>query len=284
MKSAECFVIEEEDANNVLHYNPLTTYPVHAGDGSFQGMYHLLGLQESISAPEDLTQTTLKRYDALHYWFQEKDTDAEGFEIDSPAKRAGAAFAEHIRRINVQDLKMGEVPDWKRLRDNTSIISGPIIGEYTPFLATFLQELGEGVVTIDIDDFWGRENNSGWSVLYKLCNLEKDAKQVIEDRVCQHFDVRSALNYMSKAPHEPVTITSGNGEPSISETHRKWFWESRWLTDHMLTTMPQLRKNFHTLVITRALGRFQRDELSFNRLYRVLAMLGRVNTKIVFID
>lgn len=278
----QCDKVGQPDDNDHLMYTPIVTRVLNDVQDSQRAMSHQMATNVPV-VEETLQQITLQRYDALHYWFEEGDTDGICAMPNDPAEKAGHAIAHLTYQLNLAHMTKSQVPDWKRVRDLTTFIAGPGMGDEDQFRQAFLNELGDGYVHIDVDDMWGRENNSLYSVLYKLCNLEKDAKDVIVDRLAELGDVRKALRYMALAPDDNFHIVHGEGEPSVTEEHRKWFWESRWMTDYLLAKIPRFRKNFHTLVITGALRRFMTDELSFNRLYRAMALLGRVNTKIVFI-
>ncbi|QBJ02938.1 hypothetical protein MZD04_gp410 [Pseudomonas phage Psa21] len=264
-----------------LKYKPLETYVFGNGKNSPTGLQHLCEDVPVVS--EVISQFTLKRYDALHYWFTEEALDTAELDTDEPTEIIAKEMARIIQKANNLDLLEGDVPDWKRVRDNTSFLNGPALGNVTTFVNAFKQTLGRGFVHFDHDDIHSRIDQCSWSVLFKLLALDNEAKQLIEDQLCQHFNVREALAYMAADPSAEISIMTSSNDGEKLVTHRKWFWESKWLNDHLLANFPQFHTNFHTLIITNAAKRINSDDININRLYRVLAKLGRVNTKIVFI-
>uniref|UniRef100_A0AB39CCI8 Uncharacterized protein n=1 Tax=Pseudomonas phage RVTF4 TaxID=3236931 RepID=A0AB39CCI8_9VIRU len=279
----ECRVALEDDGKPI-EFMPLTTYAVCSADNSYTGLYHLMPSSKRL-VDQLIGQSTYVRYDALHYWFSEPERDSEELVYDQPDQVAAMHLASITYKPSFAHLTYDQVPDWKQVRDNTSFLVGPALGDLKQFQKVFLENLGDGYVHIDVDDMHSRTDRSSYSVLYKLMEMDTLHKNIVEQQLINTTDVRKALAFVSAEPDEEISIDMsqpGDGA-QVMTTHRKWFWESKWAYDYLLEHFPQFHKNFHTIVITNAYRRFHSDDFNINKLYRVLARLGRVNTRVVFI-
>lgn len=268
------------DDNQERLYNPINTFVTNEGKLSHTDT-------DPITFERDVDQNCLRRYDALHYWFSEADGGESGGVALTQSELMGKALGERIMNDNSIELTMGRVPDWKDIRDRATIMTGLGLGDKDAFLNGFYIGHPGGVVTIREDDIHTQTflkesdtlNLSTYSTIYMLLDLEKKAKTIIEDRLCASFTTREALAFMSADLDEIVSYE----EHGKSHRTRKWLVVSQWLNDHLIQTFPCFQKNFRTLVFTDVFHRFMNGDFNINKLYRVLAMLGRINTKVVFI-
>lgn len=274
-----CKVARENDDFPLVYRPQETSLVQNETNGEYDQLEHLQS--ENIKIAEGFEPTLFKKYDALHYFFVEANLYQDIVNSTESSEIAAEHLANNLKDYLPVILKNGDVPDWKTVRDNTSFIHGSLLGNVGQFVDAFKHGIFNGYVHIDADDIHTRTKNQVWSVLHKLLALDGEHKHIVEDRLVQYFNVREALAFVTADPDDEITIDSVPGK--LPETQRKWFWESKWLTEHVLVNFPQFRTNFHTLIITNANKRINSEDLNLNKLYRVLARMGRVNTRIVFI-
>lgn len=232
-----------------------------------------------------IQQWTLRHYDALHYWFMEGDKDSE--ELSAPhgvTRQLANSFALAVKERDQITLLKNQQPDWKMVRDNAVFVSGAALGDRDVFVQKFIECLDEGVVQLDASRYdYDREKGADETSFEKLIGLDNASKGLIEDVICGVFSAREALDYLAayqtQVVHIPYML---GGAEAVSM--RKWFFESKILTEHAINRIPEFRCNFHTLVIHGATKHIHTGKLNLNRLYRVLAIMGRINTRLVFID
>lgn len=268
-----------EDDHFVRVYRPIETAACRGSNGEWTEVEHNQP-DFVLRYEEQLDQDILQRYDALHFWFAEAcDGEGDSRVPTTTSEMIGAKLAEATMRPGHIVLERGRVPDWKDIRDRATIVSGHGIENIDECINTFKEHHTGGFIRIDVDDIHTRTERSTYSTLYMLLDMEKQSKKIIEDRLCESFTTREALAFMSADPDDEIKYTM-YGETVVE---RKWFLESKWMTDYFVEKFPKFNINFRTILITNAFRRFMNDDYSINRLYRVLAMLGRVNTKVVFI-
>lgn len=280
---------EYPDDHHTLVYDPITTWirddVVYKSDLPGDVIFHHDELPSQARKQTNQSQMAMRRLDALHYWFDESDVGVEGYDVeDDPTGQIAIHIARKLRRSDLHILANKDLPDWKVIRDNTTFINGPGFGDLNHLVSVLKADLGNNCVHIDVNDIHSHVDKSIHSVLFSLLNVERKANLIIEDRICECFNTREALKYLNAAPEEKITLPAPAGaDPSSAVTERKWFLESRWLTDHLIRNFPKFRTNFDTLIITGAAARINSDDINVNRLYRLMARLGRVNTRIVFV-
>lgn len=267
------------DDNDMREYRPIETARYRI-DTDRWGLEHTRPNHE-IRIEDGVDQDLLQRYDALHFWFSEADCDeGERPEPRTPGEMMGKAMAQNVMNNDTLRLTMGRAPDWKDIRDRTTIAYGHGLGDKEEFLDAFRAYHTGGAVYIQANDTHTRTERSAYSTIYMLLDIEKKAKSIIEERLCQSFTTREALTFMAAEPDDIVSYVV-DGEIARD---RKWFVESKWLNEYLVQAFPCFQTNFRTLVLLDAYHRFMNNDFNINKLYRVLAMLGRVNTKVVFID
>lgn len=292
-ETLDTIAIEHDDDNYLLEYNPIKTWlrddlvgESSVGDPASEVFQH--ELTNTVQTHVKDTQQNLRRFDALHYWFDDADDEgmAEGYDIeDDPTGQIAINISRKLRRLNHKVLTNKEVPDWKTVRDNATFINGPAFGDLKHFTDVLKCDLTDNYVHIDIEDIYMRHDRQIRTVLFALQEMERNANKIIEERICETFTTREALDYLGTEQNDKVTriVRSTNGDKPYSVKERKWFLESRWLTDYLIHNFPKFRRNFDVLIITGAAARINSDDININRIYRLLARLGRVNTRIIFI-
>lgn len=284
MQIADLVKVEHSDHNDVMELRPVVTWETQ--DPTAQAALHHQNKDNKVTYETEVKQRTLRKYDAIHHWFVEPEGDGEAPEgEESPSARMGRLIAKQLRSGGAEEHIVGHVPDWKTIRDNTTYLMGPAIGDAKELTHALKDELHDGYVHLDVDDMHSRSDRAAWSYIYKLFDLDGQIQSIIDEQIVKAFDAPQLLSYMRACDDDPIDIfrqPAMVGE-ALGESQRKWFWESRWVAEHLITHFPKFRKNWNVLIITGA-GRRLDTDLKVSKLFRVLAKLGRINTKVVFID
>lgn len=238
-----------------------------------------------VNAPITASRDQLIRVDALfHYFVDEYDSDTIEGEADVSITQAEVIGKLVTRKYSESDyitnpVYRHEPPTWTRFRDNANFISGELITDVSPVaLRNWIKYYhGDDVVILDASDYLDKPDDSEllqpFDQFMKLANTQQ---KVIEEGLCQLYpsDTRAAIQFLNAYQSDEI-----GGSPNADT---KWLAEGRILASELLT-VPGFQKNFNLLVITNAAKFIHTDRLNLNNIYRLLAKLGRVNTRIVFL-
>lgn len=175
-------------------------------------------------------------------------------------------------------VSLHEAPLWTKYRDEATFISGDIIDGTGNSIERWLAyHHGEDLVVIDgsqyQDDFC---QGSPVPAFNRLMDLANNQTSVIEEGVIGLYpdDTRAALRFLNADPHEVIEgITYGQA---------KWLVEG-YILANALVEIPAFQKNFNLLVIKGVARYIHANHINLNNLYRLMAKLGRTNTRLVFL-
>jgi hypothetical protein len=221
--------------------------------------------------------------DALFHYFM-PDLDATEFANEDRDLSQEEALAKLIARKYHQSVYVNntvarhEAPAWTHFRDEATFISGDIVeGKEWKVVDWLRMHHGDAMVAIDgsrYSDEHGKDDLiPAFDQLMQLANNQKD---VIEEGVVRLYptDSRAAMRFLNAGQYETIE------DDAYDDT--KWLAEGRILA-HELVNIRSFQKNFNLLVIVGASRYIHANQLNLNNLYRLMAKLGRQNTRLVFL-
>lgn len=234
--------------------------------------------------------------DALHHYFTHEDTDdvyaSEQDDVISPAQLLARLITRKYDPQITIDRKLDPVtqfiePSWTTFRDQTSFITGDVIPYTVESVIGWVRYLhGDNMIVLDGTDYYKDYATStdielGVSIdkgnFSDLMHVANNTKQIIDEGIVDLYpnDSRRVMKFINGAPTDYVLEGNTGG-------HTKWFMEGRFLAKR-LVEYPVFRKNYNLIVITNAMRWVMANDVNLNNLYRLLAKLGRINTRVVFL-
>lgn len=265
----------------------ITYNPIHYLEKS-----HTMRPVDDVSAPHD--PDNYASVDAIFHYFEEHDIGEEvaGAEADPNAKLSQVAaicmliseqFSSPFERgINYASYEVE--PDWHRFRQSTSFIAGGFTENFMAKIKrTLPYHMSRDTVFLDGSNY-ADEHGVGEELdaFNRLMLLASNTKTVIEDALATEYahDARGAIKFLNAAATDEIDPPAGSTFSGCAPT--KWYEEARYLSRE-LVSIHEFRKNFNTLVIYGAHRFLVSNQLNVTKLYRLMAKLGRVNTRIVFV-
>lgn len=252
---------------------------------SYKPMYLISTRGGGYQFASDQDEVSHKRrvaVDALfHYFLEEDGVCTEGAEQDLSQ---GEAIAKLITRkyhdgIYMDDTaSVHEAPGWTKFRDEATFISGDIIDGTGNSIERWLAyHHGDDMVVIDGSQY-NEDSVIGTPVpaFNRLMHLANNQTSFIEEGVIRLYpdDTRAALRFLNANPHDEIEgITYGQA---------KWLAEGCILANE-LVEIPAFQRNFNLLVIKGLARYIHANHINLNNLYRLMAKLGRTNTRLVFL-
>jgi len=223
--------------------------------------------------------------DALFHYFEHEDPTEWGTEGEDGKPPLYVTLARCLDRNyhgNIYALEVAEQhqePKWTRFRDTASFISGEVLDGEATRVAQYFNMYNKGNTVILDAAGWTDEGVEGTDPgpLYTLMQLASNTKTVIEDRLVNEFanDSRGLINFLNAGPGDHIF-------PDDDGTNTKWLVEARYLNSAIID-IPGFKKNWNVLVIKNAMRYILADQFNVNQLYRLLAKLGRVNSRVIFL-
>lgn len=235
-------------------------------------------------------------YDALYHWFDDCGTAEESDAMEAvasddeedPAEPSYVSVVDALdHRKHDTDYKIDDVspfhePSWTRIRDNVDYISGSMLENSVDHIARRLQYRVRGdAVVLDAKNYGAKQASYEIDSLGQLMHLASNTKSIIEEGLVKRYEcsVRDVLNFINAQPGDCVP---NEGDDNHSPQTTKWLVEGKFLADALIE-IPEFKKNWNTLIIKNAMRYILCNEFNTNSLYRLLAKLGRINTRVIFL-
>lgn len=223
--------------------------------------------------------------DALFHYFEHEDATEwaeEDYEGKPPLYVTLARCLDRNYHGNIYAMDVAEQhqePKWTRFRDTASFIGGEVLDGEANRVANYFDMYNKGNTIILDAAGWTDESAEGTDPgpLYALMQLANNTKTVIEDRLVNEFanDSRGLINFLNATPGDHIF-------PDDNGTNTKWLVEARYLNSALID-IPGFKKNWNVLIIKNAMRYILTDQFNVNQLYRLLAKLGRVNSRVIFL-
>lgn len=242
------------------------------------------------------SQTTYHDVDALYHYFVEDPCTPGDLDPDSVTGEGLPDHSEAIAMLLNEEFDH----DWARcmdycetrteigfnqFRDTAAFIGGSITSGVMPRLKReFRRRFDDKTIFLDADKYCDeREIDTVGTPFEQLMDLAGRTKQVIDDGVVSFWPT-SAKTVMSFVNASPVDqIHSLNRIYDVNEqVETKWMIEGRFLANELIK-IEGFQKNFNKLVIFGAMRYILSGDLNLNKLYRLMAKLGRTNTRLFFV-
>ena len=264
--------------------NKIDYYPPHFIEGS--------STMRVIEDPITVDSDSYVGVDAIYHYFESGDGATPDTEADEGRKMGHAdAIAMLIAdrfetgRAYAIDSASPEVePNWQQYRRSTSFIAGALTDGYMNAIKRELPKcMSDNTVFLD-GSAYADEHGVGEELdaFNKLMLLAGNTKSAIENALAIEYghDARGAIKFLNAEATDQIDPPSGT--KFGTEIPTKWMVEARYLANE-LVKIREFRKNFNTLVIYNAHRFIVSDQLNLTKLYRLMAKLGRINTRIVFV-
>jgi hypothetical protein len=241
-------------------------------------------------------QFTYHALDALYHFFvpepnSDCKTDHEDSEGEDPrlvhpeaiAKLMADHFIEDSARIVDSCTYKTEV-GFTQFRDGASFIGGDLTRGHTPQIRRWCYKHFRDTVYLDATGYSeeyavGKEQ----SAFEQLLNLAGRTKEVIDEGICKRWPTngKAVLNFINAYQTDSIYESDEvYAEGDLAET--KWMIEGKFLAEELIK-IPGFQQNFNKLVIFGAMRYILSGEINLNKLYRLMAKLGRTNTRLFFV-
>lgn len=263
--------------------NKIDYHPPHFVEGT--------STMRVIEDPITLDPDSYVNVDAIYHYFESCDgkmpntdsgEDRKMGHVDAIAMLIANRF--ETDRDCVVDSASPEVePSWQQYRRTTSFIAGALTDGYMSAIKRELPKcMSVNTVFLDGSAYADEHGvNDEPDAFNKLMSLAGNTKGVIENSLAVEYahDARGAIKFLNAEATDQIDPPSGT---KFDEVPTKWMVEARYLANE-LVKIREFRKNFNTVVIYNAHRFIVSDQLNLTKLYRLMAKLGRINTRIVFV-
>lgn len=241
-------------------------------------------------------QHAYHRLDALYHYFDPEPgvtvaCEAEDGEGADPTLCHPEVIAKLMADHFIQDS--GRVVDactlktevgFTQFRDGASFIGGDLTRGHLPQLRRWCYQHFNDTIYLDATGY-SDEHAVGTeqSAFEKLLNLAGRTKEVIDDGICKRWptDAKAVVHFINA--YQTDSIFSKNHIYSEDEqVETKWMIEGGFLAEELIK-IPGFQQNFNKLVIFGAMRYILAGDINLNKLYRLLAKLGRTNTRLFFV-
>lgn len=278
---------EAEPVDEVVHYNPRHLIEGDAAE------------YEPNSKVPNQGQYKYQLLDALYHYFDpEPHGDNDDPKPDTEGERPDSlvGHSEAIAKLLSGGfyLDAGDDPlnacalrtevGFTQFRDSTTFIGGEVTRGHLPQIRRWCYSHLGNAVYLDAtgySDEWevGKEQ----SAFEQLMSLAGRTKEVIDDGICKNWPTNSkaVMNFINANQTDSIYSTNrvyADGE----QVETKWLIEGRFLAEELIK-IPGFQQNFNKLVIFGAMRYILAGEINLNKLYRLMAKLGRINTKLYFV-
>jgi hypothetical protein len=196
--------------------------------------------------------------------------EVEEFNLDK--RLAGIVASKMNDPIGHYAPKFNSPPVWSKIRDRSSFITGGIISNKGLFQRHLNEKLTNHVFISaqgwDPDD--EAVNDFG-----HLMYMAHNSARIIENTLADDLSARQAIDFLKGTPTERVMYRHMEVV--------KWVKEAEILDVH-LRQHQTYQCNFNTIVITDTAKVAAKHGINWNSLYRLIAMLGRNNTRLIILD
>lgn len=242
------------------------------------------------------SQSTYHAVDALYHYFAADPCTPGELDPDKAEGESIPGYAEAIAMLLNEDFDH----DWARcidycetrnelgfnqFRDTASFIGGSLTSGVMPQVKRKIRDRFDAdTIYLDADKYCDeREVDTVGTPFEQLMELAGRTKQVIDDGVVSFWPT-SAKTVMAFVNASPVDqIYSSNRVYDVGEqVETKWMIEGRFLANELIK-IEGFQQNFNKLVIFGAMRYILSGDLNLNKLYRLMAKLGRTNTRLFFV-
>lgn len=257
------------------------------------------GTTRQASSTEDAyLEDYYKKYDALYHFFvTDPEEDACGCDDeDGEAPEGSFTHEQAVIRLlsgrfdsDKHEPKLAAAfpnvePSWQHIRDTASFIAGELVNPYMTYIKNNLRyHISWDTVHLDAEDFLIKTKDHKGSGFNAFMDLAENTKRIVEDRLAIEYahSTRQAIGFLN-ADATDLIDPPGDCMYEEGRVPSKWMVEARYLANTLID-IKEFRKNFNTLVIYNAHRFILSGDLNVTKIYRLLAKLGRVNTKVIFV-
>lgn len=233
--------------------------------------------------------------DALYHFFEDDPAADASEETEVERGDGQPSHPEAIVKLLAGDFRedtpesarsctLKNEPSFTHFRDNASFIGGAVTHGQLPQLRRWCYSYLNDAVYLDATGY-SDEHGVGEekSQFEQLMDLAGRTKEVIDDGICKRWptDAKAVIRFINASQTDSIYSPDEiYKEGDLGET--KWLIEGKFLAEELIK-IPAFRQNFNQLVIFGAMRYILAGELNLNKLYRLMAKLGRINTRLYFI-
>ena len=271
--------------NEVIHYQP--KHLIEGDAAEFKDP----------SARKAERQSVYRAVDALYHFFEREHVADECAikEDDSAEEDRDLFHAEAIVKLMNDDFSGvdGRIEDachlrtevnFAQFRDGSVFIGGDLTRGHLPQIRRWCYKHFRNAIYLDAQGY-SDEHGVGeeTSAFEQLMDLAGRTKEVIDDGVCKMWptDSKAVMRFINAYQ----TDTVGSSDRIYAEDEQvetKWMIEGKFLADELIG-IPGFQQNFDKVVIFGAMRYILAGDLNLNKLYRLFAKLGRINTRLFFV-
>lgn len=269
-------IAEADSGTTVVEYSP--THVVQERSG----------IRPAASGYTAYKRSTYMNADALfQYWVsedQDADEDAVDYAVESQPQISHAeelaklVLGKYDQRDYVTNYPEREIElSYTHFRDSATFLSGGITDGYVPSIVEWLKHHnGYPAVILDAERYSDKSESPTRDEFTAFMEIANNQPRLIKQGIIDLFpeSAKDAIAFIDAAPGADIT--------NCPHGDTKWMAEGRILSWE-LVKLKSFQKNFDLLVIKNASKFIHSDRLNLNNIYRLMAKLGRVNTKIVFV-
>lgn len=276
-------IVKTLDADENVYYQPMH---LTAGDGAIVN-----------TNCRKVSQHAYMRVDALYHYF-EVDTVGTGEESEDTGEADDDSLPTHaeviVQLMNNHYLEGYASPvdvctlkseiGFTQFRDSATFIGGDITRGQVARIREWCKRSFNDTVYLDAQGYTDEHGiGEEKSAFEQLMDLAGRTKEVVDDGICKLWpsDSKSVMNFVNANPTDKILrVDHMYAENEQIET--KWLMEGRFLANELIE-IPGFQRNFNKLVIFGAMRYILAGEINLNKLYRLMAKLGRTNTSIFFV-
>lgn len=267
-------ITEADAGTTVVEYSPLHMVKERTG------------IRPATSGYTPYKRSTYMGSDALYqFWVSEDpEGDAEDYatetrpEVTHAEELAKLVLGMRDERDHVTNYPEREIElSYTHFRDSAVFISGSITEGYVPSIVEWLKYHNNNpVVVLDADRYSDKSESPTRDEFTAFMEIVNNQPRLIKQGIIDLFpeSAKDAIAFIDASPGAEIT--------NCPHGDTKWMAEGRILSWE-LVKLKAFQKNFDLLVIKNASKFIHSDRLNLNNIYRLMAKLGRVNTKIVFV-
>lgn len=240
-------------------------------------------------------QYNYHRLDALYHFFDpnpamdgetppsDEDGRSKMYHAEAIVKLMDDYFIEDSARA-VDACQLHTEVGFTQFRDQASFIGGDLTRGHIPQIRHWCYTHFNDTIYLDATGYSGEIFvNEERSAFEQLMELAGRTKEVIDEGICKRWptDTKAVMRFINA--HQTDSIISTNriyDEGEQIET--KWMVEGSFLAEELIK-IPGFQQNFNKLVIFGAMRYILSGDLNLNKLYRLMAKLGRTNTRLFFV-
>lgn len=211
------------------------------------------------------------------------DPDRETYHPEVIAKLMNLDYYMDAGQI-VDSVSLRTEVGFTQFRDNADFIGGGITRGHIPQIRRWCYKHFKDAIYLDAtgysDEYAVDKERSSFEQLMELAGR---TKEIIDDGICKHWptDSKAVMRFINANQIDTIYSTNRIYDEN-EQIDTKWVIEGRFLAEELIK-IPGFQQNFNKLVIFGAMRYILAGEINLNKLYRLMAKLGRTNTKLYFV-